>query len=186
MPRLIKRGCTSAALAVAAWGLLLLSSAGCKHSTTPESTLSDIVVTNSCGASINVYLDGTQKATIDIGAQATVSNVAAGSHLVEAKKGDNGAVVLSTTVQIEASTTTYVTVEGAATVRVTNQYGEILGIYDGDSYVGDIGNQITQDILKVTFGSHDYKAEKKTDGTVVSEVTIDVADVTIYTWIITP
>jgi hypothetical protein len=186
MPRQNKRGKALFAAVAAASVILELVSAGCKDSTGPESTLSSILVTNVCGAAVITYLDGTQKATIENTAQASIDNVAAGSRLLEAKKADDGLLVLTTTITIQASTTTYVTVGGPASVVVTNQYGEVLSIYEDDKYVGDIGDQITQTILHIPFGTHVFQAKKRSDGTVAAELTIIVNDLSDHTWIITP
>jgi hypothetical protein len=186
MSRLNRRGRPCVSLIAVVSGMLLMAVAGCKSTTSPESTLSSIVVSNYCGAAVTAYMDGAEKATIENSAEFTINNVAAGSRLIEAKKADSGLLVLTTTLDVKASTTIYVSVTGGASVRVTNQYGEILSIYGDDAYVGDIGNQITQTILKVTFGTHVFQAKKKSDGTVVSELSIDVADLSEYTWTITP
>lgn len=164
----------------------MLASAGCKSATSPESTLSSIVVYNYCGATVTPYLDGTAQAEIGNGGSATIGSVTAGSRLIEVKKTDDGLLILTKTLDIAASSTAYVTVEGGASVRVTNQYGEILSIYGDNFYVGDIGDQITQRILKVTFGTHVYQAKKKSDATVVAELTIDVTDLSEHVWTITP
>lgn len=165
-------------------GLLLLTFIGCKSPTSSDTT-SSIVVTNSCGATIDVYLDGTLKVTIENGSDNTILNVAAGSHLLEAKKSDTGVLISSLTLTITASSSTSVTFEGPASLRITNLYGEILGIYMDDQWAGDIGDQITQTMHKVTFGTHVFTGKTKTDGTVVATVTIDVTEAIEYTWTIT-
>jgi len=165
-------------------GLLLLNVIGCKSSTTTDTT-SSIIVTNACGAKVDLYLDGTSKATIDIGAEATISGVVAGSHLLEAKTSDTGILVTSLTLTIKASTSASLSIDGPASVRITNLYGEILGIYADDNWAGDIGDQITQTLHFITFGAHVFTAKTKTDGTVAATFTITVTDVIEYTWTIT-
>jgi hypothetical protein len=185
MPRLKKLGRAGAALVAAVSGLLLLTLIGCKSPANPTDTTSSIVVTNYCGAKIDVYLDGTSKLTIENGSNDTILNVAAGSHLLEAKTTDTGILVDSETLTITASTSTSVTIAGPASLRITNLYGEILGIYIDDLWVGDIGDQITQIMHKVTFGSHVFTGKTKAAGTVVATVTIDFTDAIEYTWTIT-
>jgi hypothetical protein len=165
-------------------GLLLLAVIGCKSTTTTDTT-SSINVTNSCGAKVDIYLDGLKKATIDIDLQATISGIVAGSHLLEAKTTDTGILVTSLTLTIKASATTSLSIDGPASVRITNLYGEILGIYVDDNWAGDIGDQITQTLHFITFGSHVFTAKKKTDATVAATVTITVTDAVEYTWTIT-
>ncbi len=185
MPTPLTAGRALAALAAAA--LLSLASAGCKNSSsTSGNTLSTIIITNACGADIKIYTDGVEKNTLTAGSSATLSSVPAGQRLLEAKKADNGFVVYSQTLTILPSTANYVTIRGGASVRVTNQSGQILRIYDDTTLVGDIGDQLTQTIRGVGFGSHPYRAEKLSDGTVVAEFTIEVTDFSEYTWTITP
>jgi len=164
--------------------LLLLAVVGCKSPTTTDTT-SSITITNSCGAKIDVYLDGLLKTTIDVGASGTISNITAGSYHLEAKKSDNGVLFFSVTITISASTSNSVTVTGVASLLITNLYGEILGIYLDGIWMGDIGDQITQTLHSITFGTHIFAATTKTGGTVAATITIDVTDVIEYTWTIT-
>jgi hypothetical protein len=186
MPGLKKPGRAFTALVAAGSCFFMLASPGCKSTTSPEDTLSSIVVYNYCGATVTPYLDGIAQPDIGHTGNATIGNVAAGSRLIEIKKTDDGLLILTKTLDIAASSTVSLTVEGVVLVHVTNQYGEILSIYDGDSYVGDIGDQISQTIRKVTFGTHVYQAKKKSDATVVAELTIEVTDLSEHVWTITP
>jgi hypothetical protein len=165
-------------------GLLWLSAVSCK-STTSSDTAATITITNSCGATIVVYLDGTSRATIANGSSDTIESVTVGSHLLEVKTSGTGLLLRSETLTITASSSTSVTVLGAASLRVTNQYGEILRIYVDAAYLGDIGDQLTQTIPHLTFGSHVFTAYPKTEATEVATITINVTDVTEYTWTIT-
>ncbi|MGD1008828.1 MAG: hypothetical protein ABR951_01615 [Candidatus Aminicenantales bacterium] len=183
MPRLKKPGRSGAALMAAMLGLFWLSSVSCKSPT--SSTTATITVINSCGATIILYLDGTQKATVESGSSDTLESITVGSHLIEAKKSDTGVLVSSKTVTVTAGAAVSVTIPGPASLRVTNQYGELLSIYLDGTYLGDIGDQITQTVLSITFGTHVFTAETKTSTTVVATVTINVTDVTTYTWTIT-
>ena len=185
MPRLKKPGRPGAALLAVLSGLLSLAVIGCKSPTTTDAT-SSIAITNACGAKVDIYMDGLLKTSIDTAAQATISNVVAGSHLFEAKTTDTGVLVTSLTLTIEAASSTTLSINGPASLSITNLYGEILGIYEDDNWAGDIGDQITQTLHFITFGSHVFTAKKKTDGTVVATVTINVTDAIVYTWSITP
>jgi hypothetical protein len=184
MPRLKKPGRSGAALLAAMAGLFWLSAVSCKSPT--SSTTATITVINSCGAAIILYLDGTMKATVENGSSDTLEGVSVGSHLIEAKKSDTGVLVSSKTLTVAAGAALSVTIQGPASLRVTNQYGELLSIYEDGNYLGDIGDQITQTILNITFASHVFTAETKTSTTVVATLTINVTDVATYTWTITP
>lgn len=167
--------------------VLALASAGCKNSSTsPTTTLASIVVSNLCGAAITIYTDGVQKTTMETGTAATLSGVPPGARLLEAKKSDDGFVVYSQTLTIAPSTINYVSIQGGASVRVTNQYGEILRIFGDQVLVGNIGDQITLTMSKIAFGSHTYQAKKLGDETVVAEFAVTVTDFSQSTWTITP
>lgn len=175
-----------AALAAAA-AVLALASAGCQNNTTaPTSPYGTFVLINACGAQVKAYVDGTEKATIETEAQVTVTNVLPGSRQLEIKKASDGLSIFNETLTIAANTVNYVSVRGIGTVQVTNLYGEVLSIYDGDAYIGDIGDQLTQTITRIDFGTHTYKAMKRSDGTKVAEVAIDIEDFTAHVWTITP
>lgn len=184
MSRSKKIGSWGAVALIALAGILTLLGANCKSNSSAETGLASILVTNKCGLRIEVYLDGTIYLTLDDLANGTIDNVGVGTHLLEAKKAEGGMVILSTALTIETDVTYSVTVEGLAKLQVTNQYGEILSIYVDEDYLGDIGDQITQTLHKVRFGTHKYEAKTKTDETVVASITIDVAEPIEYIWVI--
>jgi hypothetical protein len=186
MARSETAGKGGASLLVALAAILSLWAAGCKGTTAPESTVGQITVTNSCGAKVDIFLDGASIASIDDGSYYTIDSVTPGARLLEVKKSDNGAVLLATTITVAANAVYSLTVEGNARLTVTNHYGEILSIYVDDGYLGDIGDGLTQTVNKVRFGVHNYEARKKSDGTVAATTTIDVEDTIEYTWVITP
>jgi hypothetical protein len=179
-------GSAGAAALLALALLLSLSTAGCKGSTAPEGAVGQITVTNSCGATIDIFLDGARKATIDDGSYYTADSVTPGTHQLEVQKSDNGAVLISTALTVAANAIYSLTVEGVARLTITNHYGEILSIYVDDVYLGDIGDQLTQTVRKVRFGAHDLEAHRKSDDTVVATTSIDVEEAIEYTWVITP
>ena len=180
-----KPGSWGASLLVALAGVLTLLGTGCKSNESADAGLSSILVTNKCGLKIEVYLDGALSLTLDDLANGSISNVSIGTHLLEAKKAEGGMMILSASLTTEAGVMYNVTVEGLAKLQVTNQYGEILSIYVDEDYLGDIGDQITQTIHKVRFGSHKYEAKKKNSDTAVASITIDVTEGIEYVWVIT-
>jgi hypothetical protein len=185
MSRPKKPGRKIAAVAGALSGILLLSLMGCKSASSPTSVASSVLIANQCGATVDIFMDGTSKFTIADGASNSVENVSQGSYLFEAKKSDNGNLVYSTTLDVQAGASYSLSVSGAATVLITNRYGEILKIYANDVYLGDIGDQVSQTVSRVRFGSYKYSASRKSDGTVVATTSIDVTEVKEYGWVIT-
>jgi hypothetical protein len=186
MPRLKKSGRAGLALGAALSACLLLAVAGCKKSS-GLNTNSNIYISNDSGADVRVYLDGTLEATIDSDDNGTISSVTEGDRLFEAKVEDTGVTILTRTLDIEADSTNTVTIYGPSTLRITNNSGEIVHIYDADDeYIGDIGVNISLVLPKITFGSHTFTAIRISDSTQVSTITFEVTDVAEYTWTITP
>lgn len=166
-------------------GILVLFLIGCKSASGPTSTVTSVLIANQCGATVDIYMDGTSKFTLADGANNLIENVSQGSHLFEAKKSDNGNLVYSSTLNILTGSSYSIAVSGAASVLITNRYGEILKIYVNDAYLGDIGDQASQTAARVRFGSYKYSASRKSDGTAVATTNIDVTEVKEYGWIIT-
>jgi hypothetical protein len=162
-----------------------LLGAGCKSSTTSP-TVGTISLTNQSGTQIVVYLDGTLELTLDNGAEGTISNVAPGTHQLVAKRADNGFLLKSWSLSVQAGGIYAMTIAGAASLLVTNNFSEILSIYQDGIYVGDIGPQVNETIYEISFGVHQFQAETKTDGTVVASTSIDFSDTVQYTWVISP
>jgi hypothetical protein len=170
---------------VALVGLASLLPAGCKSGTSP-STVGTINITNSSGTTILVYLDGNLELTLDSGAAGTISNVTPGAHELVAKRSDNGFLLDSRTIDVTAGGVYGITINGAASLLITNNYMEILSIYQDQVYIGDIGSQISETLYEISFGTHVYQAESKWNGTVVATTTIDFTNTIQYTWVISP
>ncbi len=189
MPRLMKRGTLGPALGAVLSAWLLLTAAGCKHGTSATNTNSNIYISNDCGATVRIYLDGALEATTDSGDNSTIANVAEGDHLFEVKMATSETIILSKTLDIEPDSTNTITIYGAATIRVTNNYPEIVHIYDADdddNFIGDVGVNVSLIIPHITFGTHNYTAARMSDGAEVSTVTVVVTDVAEYLWTINP
>jgi len=186
MPGLDKGHLKRAAGMVTVLAILSLTSANCKSNSDPDDGLAaNIHVTNTCGKTVDVFMDGAKQFSVETGLSSTISTVPAGSHLVEAKVTETETVVRSETLDIVLGYDYAFAVYGPSTIAVTNSYGEILKISMDETYVGDIGVALTQTIRRVKFGEHKMKAAKRSDGTDVASLTIDVSEVKDYVWIIT-
>jgi hypothetical protein len=179
-----RRTTGAAALSVLA-AVLGLSLGGCKHATT-ETLASSITIVNSCGAEIDVYMDGALKSTVAVDGQGSIADVPTGSRLLEAKKKGTADLVYSQTLTITAGTNTTFTVSGQAVLRITNNFPDILKIYANATYTGDIGPGLTQSISRVKFGTYAMLAFKRADLTEVASTTIEVTQVQTYDWVINP
>jgi hypothetical protein len=158
----------------------------CKDATTPESTVGTIYVINKSGATLDFYMDGLFRASVADWTSGTISDVLPGSHLVQGYLEGTQELVGERTIDVAAGAQYEYTISGVATISVTNQYGEVLKIYMDDTYVGDIGNNLTQTIHFVPFGTRDLVAKKRSDDTEVATISIDIVAKTDYPWIIVP
>ncbi len=179
------RRTTGAAVLLVLTAGLGLTLTGCKHSTTGTLT-STINIVNSCGAKIDVYMDGVLKSTIAADAQGTIADVTAASHLLEAKLSDTSTLVVSNTMTILANTTVTWTVNGQAVLQITNNFPVVLKIYANLTYTGDIGPGLTQTLDRVKFGTYEMLAIKRVEETQAATTTIAVTAVQTYEWVINP
>jgi hypothetical protein len=158
----------------------------CKEPTTPVANIGSVLVYNYCGATVDAYLDGVLRATIETDDYDTIVEIPPGSHTVRAYLEGTQDLVAEGTYEVEAAVQYTLYVYGIATISVTNQFGEILKIYMDDTYVGDIGNDITQTIYGVPFGTRAMVAKKRSDDTEAATASIDVITIADYPWIIPP
>src|SRR5512135_790677 len=132
--RMSNRGrITRAAVLTVLTAVLGLSLAGCKHTTT-ENLTSTIAIVNDCGADIDVYMDGALKTTVAAATQGAITDVAAGSRLLEAKLKGTSDLVLSETKTITAGTTVSFTVTGQAVLRISFNDTATTKIYTNATY----------------------------------------------------
>ncbi len=171
---------------IACLAVFLLSLPGCKKdATTPESLTSDITFSNDSGATIDIYMDDILRNTVASGDDVTIASVGIGTHVFDFKLEDTQIVLQTESIDVVGGTQYYLSIEGPATISVTNQAGEILRIIMDEIFIGDIGPDLTQIIYKVRFGEHVLQAKRRVDGSDVASTTIEVTEVTEYNWTIT-
>ena len=165
--------------------VFLFSSTNCKNSTDPDEVLEvDVYAINRTGGTIDVFMDGIFRLTLEDGTNDTIPSVSPGTHLFEARLSGTDMILYSATLELGEDVEYHLWIEGPATIEVTNQYGEILSIYMDFVYVGDIGHNVTQSIRRVKLGTRELEARKKTDGTVVDTFTAEVTAVESFSWTI--
>jgi hypothetical protein len=174
-----------------AYQILLLASAisilmitGCAN-TTPDFE-AYLIVENECGATVDVFVDGTYRFVLEHGGADEVRDIAQGTHLLEAKKNGTEIMVFSDTLDVQSRGNYFWTITGQATITINNQVGETVKVYINDTYVGDIEDQGSETIENVPFGSQLFKALDVDLTKILGETTIDVAEVKEYVWTITP
>jgi hypothetical protein len=186
MPGLNRGRFRRAAGIVCVLAVLSFAAASCKSNSDADDGLAaNIVVVNTCGKTVDVFMDGTLQFKVDTGLTSTISTVPAGSHLIAAKVTETETVVHSETLEVVLGYDYAFNVYGPSSITVTNSTGEILKITMDENYVGDIGADLTQTIRRVKFGEHKLKAAKRSDGTEVAAATIDVSEIKDYVWTIT-
>ena len=165
-------------------GTLALSWTGCKNPTAAEDEQPYITVQNGCGIALDIYMDGTFQFYLENNEYYNIENVAAGSHLLEAKKKDTNILVKSITVETTADNSYTWTITSRAILKVTNNYGETLDIYGDGNYYTDLTDQTDAVFSSVSYGEHLIQAKKTGGTTVVASITIDVTEDITYTWVI--
>jgi hypothetical protein len=162
-------------------GILLFALASCKSPNGVDSNIkAKITITNSCGASVEIYFDGRFSFVIANGLSQVIENIAQGAHLLDAWKEGTDMLVASEGFNISSSGDYTWQIEGPSRIIVTNKYGETLKIQIDGSYLGDLDNTYSEGITKITFGLHTLDAIK--NNTVVATITIDVTEVKDYYW----
>ena len=165
--------------------LALLILSGCDSSTTPEFE-AHLIVENQCGATVDVFVNGTFKFVLETGGADEVRNISQGTHLLEAKRTGTEIMVFSGPLDVQSSGNYFWTITGQATIVINNQVGETVKIYINGTYVGNIDDQDSQTIEDVPFGSQVFEALDVDLTKILGQTTIDVVEVKEYVWTITP
>jgi len=164
---------------------LVLSSMNCKSITgSDEGFEARIIVTNNCGATLDIFMDDTFQFTIATGSSANIENLTEEQHKLEAFLTATEVLVLAESFDATVEGDYEWTIAGQATIVVANEYGEILYIYEAGEYLGVIDDAGSVTISEVPFGSFSFEARTVDDGTVVATASIDVTEIKEYSWII--
>lgn len=160
--------------------VFLVGMGGCKKLDIP---LAIIDIDNECGLAIDVFLDGEFKFSIEYEATRLIENLEDGTYELEARRTGTGIFVAreSVFVRINAIYTWYVL--SSASIKIINNYGETLSIYNDDINLGELEDQSDSTMNNVPYG--DQKLEAKTsDETIVASTTISVLFDNTYEWTI--
>jgi hypothetical protein len=166
--------------------LTFFSFFGCKNTTGPGSFEINMIAYNSSGVAVDIYLDGDFRISIESGLNGTITGVSSGAHLLDVKQKGTEVLIVSLQVEITENNDYTWIIEGPSSIKITNNYGETLQIYSGNTHMGDLGDQETQTITEVPFGEHVLTAVKLSDQVVAGVITITVTEVKEYAWVITP
>jgi hypothetical protein len=164
---------------------LLLFSMNCKNITgSDEGFEARIIVTNNCGATLDIFMDDNFQFTIGTGSSATIGNLTEEQHTLEAFLTGTEVLVLTESFDATVEGDYEWTIAGQATIVVTNEYGEILYIYEAGEYLGVIEDDDSVTISEVPFGIYNFEAKTVDDGTVAAIASVEVTEIKEYSWVI--
>jgi hypothetical protein len=167
--------------------LLAMTLPGCKSSTSTDTsdtttTVARILVTNTYGKTLEIFMDGSSQFALTNGNGGTITNVSIATHTMEGKLLD-GTVIDTTTIDV-TSLTDYSYLIDRPDINVTNAFGETLKIYYDDVYQFTIVDDENRWLIGVSLASHFLKATRASGDTEVASTTINVAQNKDYSWTI--
>ncbi len=168
--------------------LLALSLPGCKSNTdtTTDDTTTPaqarILVTNTYGQTLEIFMDGTSQFTLTNGNSSTIKDVSVDTHTLEART-TAGVLIDTTTIDV-TSLTDYTYSIDRPDIDVTNRWGEPLKIYMDGVFQFTIVDDENRWLIAVSLASHFLKATRVSDDTEVASITINVTQNKDYSWTI--
>jgi hypothetical protein len=164
-------------------GILMCSVVSCKSPDSPDAKISaNIFVSNECGLTIDVYMDGVFQFPIEFLYYEVIQNVPRGVYHIVAKKKDSEEVIADDIVDVYVSGEYWVSILSSASFKIINEYGETLKIYTNGSLQGELGHEESQVFDNVPYGEHNLEASKASDNTLVASTVINVVEAKEYTW----
>ncbi len=168
---------------LAVLGLFLLSAWNCKN---PESsevrTDADITIINTSGTAVDIYLDGVYKLSVENDNFDIIEKVVLGTYQLEAWVKDSSVVILSVEMELDQGGEYEWTIQGPATLTITNSYGETLVILASGDYLSEVADTTSITVGKVPFGTFILEAVKQSDATLASTTTLVIDEVKEYFW----
>ena len=131
-------------------GFLCFSSIQCKKTVLQA----NLVIDNQCGVRVDVFIDGVYKLSLDYQANNEIENIELGVHVLSAQVAGTQNVVATVTFNIAAYNDYLWAIETAASIIISNLYGESLSIYADGGYVVELADQQTETIPNVPYGDH--------------------------------
>jgi hypothetical protein len=170
-------------LAVSA--ILLFSSWKCNSPESSEDVMeANIIVINTSGTTVDIYLDGVFRFSVNNDASATLEKITLGVHQFQAKLKDSSTVVQEVEFDLDQSGDYEWTILGPSQLTISNSYGETLQIYSNGDYVGDIADASDITVGNVPFGTFLLEATRQSDGSVVASLSIVIDEIKEYFWTI--
>lgn len=167
-------------------GIIILASISCKSPAGPDdvTTESDITVINDCGVALDIYMDGNFQFSIEFEDQSTIRNLSLGLYEFEAKKKGTEIVIMSLSVEFLEANDYEWTIQSAANLQISNDYGETLSIFVDGILLSDVDSSTTLIIQNILLGERLIEAKRPDDSAVVASITIDIYENKSYYWTI--
>jgi hypothetical protein len=141
-----------------------------------------IVVTNTYGQTLEIFMDGTSQFTLTNGNSDKIADVAIATHTMEARI-PGGALVDTTEIDVTQQTDYTYTID-RPDINIVNSWGEALKIYMGDVYQFTLADDENRWLIAVPLASHFLKATRVSDDSEVASITINVTQNKDYSWTI--
>lgn len=162
--------------------LLIIATSLCKSPIAPKKGEADIIVVNDWGQPLDIYLNGNFKYTLPYGHNFEIDNVALGRYKLDAVIAGTSQVVDDVVLDIlEFKDYTWY-IDDLADINIVNNSGVDLKIYFDGNFIFDLDDEENRWILDVTHGEHFISAQRASDGTTFSSITIKIEENTDYTW----
>jgi hypothetical protein len=146
-------------------------------------TVARILVSNTYGQTLDIYMDGTFQFAVTHRNGGTITNVSIATHTMEAKLTGTATVIDTTTIDVTALTDYSYTID-RPDINVTNGWGESLKIYMDNVYQFTLVDQENRYIIQVSLQSHFLKATRASDDKEIASTTINVTQNKKYSWTI--
>ncbi len=172
--------------------VLILFFAGCEslfgpkteESTDEEENEARIIVYNTYGETLDIYMDGKFQFTVEEDDDKKIRDVELDEHDLEAKLAGTGTVVDDETMDVTSYTDYSWTIDDAPDIVITNNYGTALKIYMDGDYQFNLAYKESRWIMDLTKTEHFLKARRVDNDKEVASVTIDVDENKDYAWTI--
>lgn len=160
--------------------VIFLGMGGCKKVIVPNAI---ITVSNECGLAIDFTLNGEFQFSVEYEQTGTIENLPDGTHLLEARRKGTGEFVAQKSLDVRVNRIYTWSVLSSADVNIINNYGETLGIYGDDLYLGVVADLTNSKLEHVPYGDHKFEA-RTNEETVVATTTISILADNTYEWTI--
>ena len=144
----------------------------------------DIIIYNEYGESMDIYLDGGFKFTIQHNSHIEMDDVSHGEYEFVAKKANENEIIDSETILVEEDIDYTWVIDDPPDIRVYNYSGETLEIYMDGDYQFDMVDEEDRWIIDVPYGKRFLLARRKSDGNQIASITINADKNADYVWTI--